>query len=271
MTMEFFILPFATKLAHQTPNKGCNAKIECTVCKSVEIWSSEYIATLTVEFIRVAKLMETNWAYRNAPKHGNWTTDYQPAGCAHFLSMLCRKAITAMDICNIRPTIKNWIIKEILWGIYVLFIHANHDTKVWVKRVMELGLQKWKGWEYTLIFHTSDHVDQHYFCELQILWEPMWKHPRSRYGAPYSSDKVDVIRRFHGDMGVILHRDLEVTLLGINEAKPITLKRPSPGDGFEKHMCHTKTRGNMECNLHLNELPTYSRSWCFINASLLNR
>ena len=31
------------------------------------------------------------------------------------------------------------------------------------------------------------------------------------------------------------------------EAKPTTLKRPSPGDSFENHMCHTKTCGHIEC------------------------
>ena len=44
------------------------------------------------------------------------------------------------------------------------------------------------------------------------------------------------------------------------EAKPTTLKRPSPGDGFENHMCHTKTHSNMECKFHLNKLPTYFKS-----------
>ena len=29
------------------------------------------------------------------------------------------------------------------------------------------------------------------------------------------------------------------------EAKPTTLKCPSPGDGFESHMCHTTTCSNM--------------------------
>ena len=42
---------------------------------------------------------------------------------------------------------------------------------------------------------------------------------------------------------------------GCCEAKPTTLKRPSPGDGFENHMCNTKTHSNMECKFHLNELP----------------
>jgi hypothetical protein len=44
---------------------------------------------------------------------------------------------------------------------------------VWVKRIVKLGLQKGKGQKYMLIFHTSDYVDQQYFCELQLLWEPM--------------------------------------------------------------------------------------------------
>jgi hypothetical protein len=42
---------------------------------------------------------------------------------------------------------------------------------------------------------------------------------------------VDVIRRFHGGMDVILHHDLEVTLLGIQrpsiEAKNNLLINPS--------------------------------------------
>ena len=41
--------------------------------------------------------------------------------------------------------------------------------------------------------------------------------------------------------------------VGNCKAKPTTLKRPSPGDSFENHMCDTKTRSNMECNFHLNE------------------
>ena len=57
----------------------------------------------------------------------------------------------------------------------------------------------------------------------------------------------------------------------ICEAKPTTLKRPSPGYGFENHMSHTKARGNMKCNFYLNELPPYLKSWCFINVTLLNR
>ena len=55
------------------------------------------------------------------------------------------------------------------------------------------------------------------------------------------------------------------------EAKPTTLKRPSPGDGFENHMYHTKTRGGMKCNFHINGHLHYLRSWCFTNASLLNK
>ena len=131
------------------------------------------------------------------------------------LSNLHSKAITVTDWCNIRPTIKDNIIREILQGIYVLAIHANNYTKVVVRRAEEFGLQERHGWEYTLIFHTSHHMDQCYFCELQILWEPMWKHPKSRYGASYLSEMVVVIRRLHGNMGVTLHRDLEVALLRI--------------------------------------------------------
>ena len=82
-------------------------------------------------------------------------------------------AIAAIDWCNICPTIKNCIIRETLQVIYVLAIHANHYTKVGVKRVAELGLQERHGRVYTLIFHSSDHVDQCDFCELQLLWEPM--------------------------------------------------------------------------------------------------
>ena len=37
------------------------------------------------------------------------------------------------------------------------------------------------------------------------------------------------------------------------EAKPTTLKCSSPGDGFENHMCYTKSCGNIECNFRLNE------------------
>jgi hypothetical protein len=89
---------------------------------------------------------------------------------------------------------------------------------VGVKRVAESRFQERHGREYTLIFHTSNDMDQRYFCKLQILWEPIFAimvHPRSIYGPPYSSDRVDVIRRFHGSRGVTLHRDLEVTLLRI--------------------------------------------------------
>ena len=61
----------------------------------------------------------------------------------------------------------------------------------------------------------------------------MWKHRRSRYGAPYSSDRIDVIRRFHDDKGVTFHRDLEVALLriqrsSIKEARNNLLINPSP-------------------------------------------
>ena len=91
MTMEFFVFLFATQPPHQTQNKGCNVENKCKFCKSVEVWSSEYVATLTFVFIRVAKLMETSWAYRNAPKHGNWTTDAMPAGCAHFWAFYAKR------------------------------------------------------------------------------------------------------------------------------------------------------------------------------------
>ena len=57
----------------------------------------------------------------------------------------------------------------------------------------------------------------------------------------------------------------------LREAKPTTLKRPCPGDGFENHMYYTKACGGMKCNFHLNGHPPYLKSWCFIDASLLNR
>ena len=46
-------------------------------------------------------------------------------------------------------------------------------------------------------------------------------------------------------------------VIALCEAKPTTLKRPSPGGGFENHMCHINICGNMECDSHLNEIPTY--------------
>ena len=44
------------------------------------------------------------------------------------------------------------------------------------------------------------------------------------------------------------------------EAKPTTLKRLSPGDGFENHMCDIGTRSNMECGFHINKLMAYFKS-----------
>src|ERR1700737_2758875 len=35
------------------------------------------------------------------------------------------------------------------------------------------------------------------------------------------------------------------------EAKPTTLKRPSPGDGFENHMCFIELWNNLKCNFHI--------------------
>ena len=84
MTMEFFILPSATQLAHQTPNKDCNVKNKCTFCKSVEVQTSEHVAWHSAELVIVAKLMETNWAYMDAPKFEMWTIDAMLVGCAHF-------------------------------------------------------------------------------------------------------------------------------------------------------------------------------------------
>jgi hypothetical protein len=46
----------------------------------------------------------------------------------------------------------------------------------------------------------------------------MCKDLRSRYGPPYLSDGVEVIRRFHGSRDVTLHCDLEVPLLRIQRS-----------------------------------------------------
>ncbi len=42
------------------------------------------------------------------------------------LSILCRKAIAAIDWCSIGPTVEDNIIREVLQGVYVLAIHANY-------------------------------------------------------------------------------------------------------------------------------------------------
>ena len=55
------------------------------------------------------------------------------------------------------------------------------------------------------------------------------------------------------------------------EAKPTTLKCPSPGGGFENHMCSTNIRSNMGCGSHLNDITICLESRCFINVNLLNR
>ena len=78
---------------------------------------------------------------------------------------LGRKAIAAIDRCSIRPGIKDGIIRKILQGIYFLAVHANNYTKMGVKGVAEFGLQERHGGEYTLIFYTSDHMDQRYLCK----------------------------------------------------------------------------------------------------------
>jgi hypothetical protein len=86
---------------------------------------------------------------------------------------------------------------------------------VGVKGVAEFALQESHGREYPLVFHTSDDMDQCDFCKLQIFWKTMCKDPRGKYGPPYSSDGVEVVRRFHGSRGVTLHCNLEIPLLRI--------------------------------------------------------
>jgi hypothetical protein len=86
---------------------------------------------------------------------------------------------------------------------------------VGVKGVAEFALQESHGQEYLLVFHTSDDMDQRDFCKLQIFWKTICKDPRGIYGPPYSSDGVEVVRRFHGSRGVTLHCNLEIPLLRI--------------------------------------------------------
>ena len=55
------------------------------------------------------------------------------------------------------------------------------------------------------------------------------------------------------------------------EAKPTTLKRPSPGGGFENHMYSIETWNNLKCRSHVLGHPHHLNSRCFINVSLLAR
>ena len=55
------------------------------------------------------------------------------------------------------------------------------------------------------------------------------------------------------------------------EAKPTTLKRLSPGDGFESHMHSSITCSSVKCNFHTWRHPRHSKSWFFISACLLTR
>jgi hypothetical protein len=41
-------------------------------------------------------------------------------------SILCRKAIAAIDWCSIGPTVEDNIIRKILQGVQILAIHANY-------------------------------------------------------------------------------------------------------------------------------------------------
>ena len=47
------------------------------------------------------------------------------------------------------------------------------------------------------------------------------------------------------------------------EAKPTTLKRLSPGDGFENHIHSIETCGNTTCNFHIRGHPHHLKSRCF--------
>ena len=54
--------------------------------------------------------------------------------------------------------------------------------------------------------------------------------------------KNQVLKEFHG------------YALDRCEAKPTTLKRLSPGDGFGYHMCEITTCSTMKCEFHINNL-----------------
>ena len=134
---------------------------------------------LTIEFIIVAKLMETQRCPKTL-KLNHWC--YACRMCS-FFSILCNKAIAAIDWCNIHPAIKDYIIREILQGIYVL-LYMPTTTPRWGSRELR-----------SLVFKKDTEESTHSSSTLPITWTSAIFASFKYSGNPCESTvEVDMVR-----------------------------------------------------------------------------